>query len=134
MKKPSYVQSCVHIEISLKINLLLSKHLCTRTFVQFHCCKGQLISKGLFAIFTCTKKRTKNFSISAPKNDTFVEVFFFFLKSDLKCGFFRYYYTFSYLFELNISPGILKHKLMRKKYVLEWGSNPQKYYISPGQK
>ena len=27
--------------------------------------KGQLISKGLFAIFTWTKKRTKNFSISA---------------------------------------------------------------------
>ena len=27
--------------------------------------KGQLISKGLFAIFTWTRKRTKNFSISA---------------------------------------------------------------------
>ena len=29
------------------------------------CAKGQLISKGLLAIFAWTKKRTKNFSISA---------------------------------------------------------------------
>ena len=103
--------------------------------------KGQLISKGLFAIFTWTKKRTKNFSISAPKNDTFVgssltqgSIFFFYLKSGLKWGFFSYYYRFSYLFELIISPDILKHKLIRKKNVLEWGSNPRKYYIFPGQK
>ena len=45
-------------------------------------------------------------------------------------GFFRYSNIFSYLFELNnISPGILKEQIDEKKYFLEWGSNPQKYYV-----
>ena len=45
-------------------------------------------------------------------------------------GFFRYSNIFSYLFELNnISPGILKEKIDEKKYFLEWGSNPRKYYV-----
>ena len=44
-------------------------------------------------------------------------------------GFFRYSNTFSYLFELNISPGILKEIIEEKKYVFDWGSNPQKYYF-----
>ena len=36
---------------------------------------------------------------------------------------------FPYLFELNISPGILIEKNEEKKYVFDWGSNPQKYYF-----
>ena len=43
-------------------------------------------------------------------------------------GYFRYSNSFSYLFELNISPGILKDKIKeKKKYFLEWDSNPQNY-------
>ena len=53
--------------------------------------KGQLISKGLFAFFICTKNERKYFSISAQRNNTFVGLSptqaFFFLKSDLKWAF-----------------------------------------------
>ena len=52
----------------------------------------------------------------------------FFLKSGLKWTFFSYYYTFSYLFELNISPGILKDQSEEKKYFLEWGLNSQNIF------
>ena len=44
-------------------------------------------------------------------------------------GSFRYSNIFSYIFELNKSPDILKVKNEVKKYFLEWGSNPQKYYL-----
>ena len=60
--------------------------------------KGQLISKGIFAVFICTKNERKYFSISALKirilfqNNTFVgssptQGNTFFLKSDLKWAF-----------------------------------------------
>ena len=40
--------------------------------------KGQLISKGLFAVFTCTKNERKHFCISALKYFRgFKEIFFF---------------------------------------------------------
>ena len=45
-------------------------------------------------------------------------------------GFFRYYNTFSYSFELNISfRHFLKEEIEQKTYFPKLGSNPQKYYI-----
>ena len=58
------------------------------------CAKGQLISKGHFAIFVCTKNEQKCFSISALRilmglwvRAPLKELYFFFLKSDLKWAF-----------------------------------------------
>ena len=38
------------------------------------------------------------------------------------------------LFELNISPGILKGQVELKKYFLEWDSNPRIYFRAEIQK
>ena len=46
-------------------------------------------------------------------------------------GFFRYSNTFSmFKFDFCRTLGILKGQIEDKKYFLEWGSNPRKYYIS----
>jgi hypothetical protein len=46
-------------------------------------------------------------------------------------GFFRYSNTFSMIkFDFCRTLGILKGQIEDKKYFLEWGLNPRKYYIS----
>jgi hypothetical protein len=54
--------------------------------------KGKWISKGLFAVFVCTKNERKYFSFLPWRKNTFMgsaplENIFFFLKSDLKWAF-----------------------------------------------
>ena len=53
-------------------------------------------------------------------------------------GFFRYSNTFSMIeYDFCRAIGILKGQIEDKKYFLEWGSNPRKYYwsnISSGEK
>ena len=80
--------------------------------------KGQLISKGLFAIFTWTKKRTKNFCpeviilswVRAPPKEIL-----FFLKSDLKLAFSDILIIFLFIWIKYISfRHFWKKKLKRK--------------------
>ena len=94
--------------------------------------KGHLISKGLFAIFIWTKKRTKYFPISALKIWYFRGFvaqgnIYFFSEIWPYMGFFRYSNTYSYLFEWNIPPGKRKEKTVENKYFLR--AEIQKYFV-----
>jgi hypothetical protein len=96
--------------------------------------KGQLISKGPFAIFTWTKKRTKNFSISAlgfVGSSLTQGSILFFLKSGLKWTFFQ---LFLHLFLFIWIKYIIRHfkKQIIEKIICPWvGLEPTKVlYIS----
>ena len=50
-----------------EISLLFLNYEVEKNFLENEGAKGQLISKGLFKVFICTKKQTKTFSALAYK-------------------------------------------------------------------
>ena len=100
------------------------------TFIISHLHEVQIISKGLFAVFIWTKKRTQYFSISALKIfESHSRKYLFFWNLILHGLFQIFWYIFFYLFKSNISPGILKEQNWSKNIYSPSGARTNKVYF-----